>query len=467
MRKIYFAAILFLSLLATAQEKRIVLHQINIVDVEIGTIQPAQSVVITGDRITAIGKAASFKAAAGDSLVDCKGQYLIPGLWDMHTHVWAPDYFFSLFIANGITGIRGMFEQAFTADKWRTQGLTPGELVPRGYYAGPIVDGPKPIWPGSVGVGDAARGRRVVDSLKNTLKVDFIKVYSLLEPDVFAAIADEAKKQNIVFAGHVPNKVRLLDAAKAGQKSTEHLYGFLEMASDSSDYYYSLVTGTIKDTVRYPNSLARRAMLQRTFNEKKLTDGIKALKQYDSYVCPTMTVNRGIAYINDTSFTNDPRKVYLVPMMKNMWDPKNDFRLRTAGPEFFQSQQADYALKKKVVTALHKAGIPILAGTDTPNPYCFPGFSLHDELVIFTECGLSPAEALRTATLNPARYFGIEKETGSVATGKAADLVILKANPLEQISNTRQISAVVLKGKFLGPETVSGLLQKARKIAGN
>lgn len=449
-----------------AQQKRLILQNINVVDVEKGKILPGQSVAITGDRISSITKASAFKAAATDSVVESTGQYLIPGLWDMHTHVWAPDYFFSLFIANGITGIRGMFEQTLFATQWRQRGITAGDLAPRGFYAGPIVDGPKPIWPGSVAISDTVQARKVVDSLKNQVKVDFIKVYSLLERDAFFAIADEAKKEGIVFAGHVPNKVTLLEAARAGQKSMEHMYGFIELASDSSDYYYKLVQGTMKDS-NLASRNARREFLRRTFSEKKLAAIIKELKGYDTWICPTMTVNRGIAYLTDSAFRKDDRLVYVAPMMKNMWDPKNDFRLRTAGPEYFNSERADYELKKKIIRALNQAGIPLLAGTDTPNPYCFPGFSLQDELQILTECGLSPLQALQTATLNPARYFGMQKDLGTVASGKIADLVVLKANPLEDIGNTRKIGAVILKGRFIGPAEVDGLLQKARKIAGN
>lgn len=466
MRNYCLLPILLISLFAKAQEKRLVLHKVNIVDVEKGKLLKDQTVAIAGDRINFITKATAFKPATNDSVVDCHGQYLIPGLWDMHTHVWTPDYFFSLFIGNGVTGIRGMFEQSVAAQYWQKRGNTPGDISPRGYYAGPIVDGPKPIWPGSVAVTDAARGRKVVDSLKNQAKVDFIKVYSLLERDAYFAIADEAKKQGVVFAGHVPNKVTVLEAAKAGQKTMEHLYGFLELASDSSEYYYGLVNGTIKDS-NFATRNARRELLRRTYSEKKLASIIKDLKQYDAWICPTMTVNRGIAFINDSTFRKDDRMVYVAPMIKNMWDPKNDFRLRTATPEYFRGEQVEYEMKKKIVRALHQGGIPLLAGTDTPNPFCFPGFSLHDELEIFTECGLSPLEALRTATLNPARYFGIEMDLGTVATGKLADLVLLEANPLENINNTRQVGAVVLKGRFLGPETVLGLWEKARKIAGN
>lgn len=466
MRTIILSLCLVITTGSFAQQKRLILQNINVVDVEKGKILSGQTVAITGDRISSITKPASFKASATDSVVESTGQYLIPGLWDMHTHVWAPDYFFPLFIANGITGIRGMFEQSLFANQWRQRGLTAGDLAPRGFYAGPIVDGPKPIWPGSVAVSDTVQARKAVDSLKHQLKVDFIKVYSLLERDAYFAIADEAKKEGMVFAGHVPNKVTLLEAARAGQKSMEHMYGFIELSSDSSDHYYKLTQGMVKDS-NLATRIARREFLRRSFSEKKLAAIIKELKGYDSWICPTMTVNRGIAYITDSAFRKDDRLVYVAPMMKNMWDPKNDFRLRTAGPEYFNNERLEYELKKKIIRALNQAGIRLLAGTDTPNPYCFPGFSLHDELQIFTECGLSPLQALQTATLNPALYFGIQKDLGTVAAGKIADLVVLKANPLEDIGNTRKIGAVILKGRFIGPGEVDGLLQKARKIAGN
>lgn len=332
---------LLLAMNSPAQTKRILLANINVVDVEKGRILSHQTVAITGDRITTIAKAGSFKTVITDSVVDCSGRYLIPGLWDMHTHVWVPDYFFSLFIANGITGIRGMFEQAFFASQWRQQGNTAGTLVPRGYYAGPILDGVPPMWPGSIGVKETTQVSRLVDSLKNRLQVDFLKVYSLLEKDVYYAIAKEARQQGIVFAGHVPNRVTILEAAKAGQKSQEHLNGFIELASDSSDHYYQLVQGLIKDS-NLATPTARRELLRRTFNKQKLAGIIRELKQYDTWICPTMTVNRGIAYLNDSSFTRDERMAYIAPMIKNMWNPKNDFRLRNASPDYFAGEQLDY-----------------------------------------------------------------------------------------------------------------------------
>jgi hypothetical protein len=466
MRKTTFFLFLFIAIGSFAQQKRLILQNINVVDVEKGKVLSGQTVVITGDRITSINKASTFKPTPADSVADGTGQYLTPGLWDMHTHVWAPDYFFSLFIANGITGIRGMFESPFFINAWRQKGNTAGELTPRGFYAGPIVDGPKPIWTGSAAAGDTARARVIVDSLKNQLKVDFIKVYSLLERDVYYTIMDQAKKQGMVVAGHVPNKISLLEAARAGQKCMEHMDGFKEIASDSSEYYYQMIRGLVKDST-YNAPSAKTEMLLRTFSEKKLAAAVKELKKLGTWFCPTMTVNRGIAIMNDSSFANDPRAVYLPLMIKNMWDPTKDFRFKNADALYFDRLRRIYELDKRVIRALNDAGIPLLAGTDIPNPYCYPGFSIHEELQIFTECGLTPAQALRTATLNPALYFGIEKDHGTVATGKLADLLLLKSNPLENIGNTRNIGAVIIKGRFIGPAGMDALLQKARKLAGN
>jgi hypothetical protein len=468
MRKIVLVkALLLVAIFAFPQQKRIVLQNVHVVDVVKGAILKNQNVIISGDRITGISRSARFTRQDSDSLVECSGQYLIPGLWDMHTHVWGADYFFSLFIANGVTGIRGMFETMFNVNTWKKSAATPGSLTPTGFYAGPIVDGPTPVWPGSVAVRDTAGGRRAVDSLKNKLQVDFIKVYSMLGKDSYYAIADEAKRQQIDFAGHVPNTITPMDAAKAGQKSMEHLYGFIEMASDSSDYYYSVMRGDIKDTLIRNNRMARRALLARTFSEKKLLSLFSEMKKYDTWICPTMTVLRGIAYIKDSAFIKDPRMVYAMQMIKNMWNPSNDFRLRSLSNEYFENEKKEFEVNKRIVKLLHQSGIKILAGTDTPNPHCYPGFSLHDELQIFVDCGLNPAEALRTATLNPALYFKIEKDYGTVSTNKIASLVLLKANPLDNIANTKNISAVILRGKFIGTNELNELLARARKIAGN
>jgi imidazolonepropionase-like amidohydrolase len=468
MRKVLSVkALLLLSVFAFPQQKRLVLQNLNIVDVEKGGILQNQSVIVTGDRITKIGKSSSIRPQGDDSVVNCDGQYLIPGLWDMHTHVWMAEYYFPLFIANGVTGHRGMLESIFMASQWKKQGNTAGTMTPAGFYAGPILDGPKPTWPGSVAISNPEQGRKAVDSLKNKLHVDFLKVYSGLSKESYYAIADEAKKQQIPFAGHVPNLMTLLECVRAGQRTTEHMMGMIEGASDSSDYYYDVMRGNKTDTLLRNNRPVRRAFLARTFSEKKLATIISELKKNDSWVCPTMTVIRGIAYIKDSALIKDPRLQYALPMFKNMWNPANDFRLRTATDEFFENEKKEFELNKRILNLLHKGGVKILAGTDTPNPYCFPGFSLHDELQIMVESGFTPLQALQTATLNPAMFFNIRNDYGTVSENKLASLVLLKDNPLTNISNTKSIQAVILRGKFISNNEINELLAKIRKMAGN
>jgi hypothetical protein len=422
---------------------------------------------ISANRITWIGKASGFRAQEGDSMVNCDGQYLIPGLWDMHTHVWMAEYYFPLFIANGVTGHRGMLEATVLSAQWKNQEKIPGSMVPTGFYAGPVMDGPRPTWPNSVAVNNPEQGKKAVDSLKNKLHVDFIKVYSGLSKESYYAIAEEAKRQQIVFAGHVPGSMSLLEVVRAGQKTTEHMMGFIETASDSSEYYYDVMRGNIKDTLLRNNRSARREMLARTFSEKKLASLIGELKKNNSWVCPTMTVLRGIAYIKDSAMIKDPRMQYALPMFKNMWNPANDFRFRNASNEYFENEKKEFALNKRIIKLLHQGGVKLLAGTDTPNPYCFPGFSVHDELQLFVDCGLSPLEALQTATINPAQYFNIRHDYGTVSENKIASLVLLKDNPLKNIAHTKNISAVILRGKFIASNELNELLAKVRKMAGN
>lgn len=439
------------------------IRQVNIVDVEKGNIISNKQVVITGGIISQIADGDIRLKIKADTVIDGKGKYLIPGLWDMHTHVWNDATTFPLLIANGVTGIRGMFENMYGVNKWRENIRNKKITGPELYVAGPIVDGPKPIWPGSVAVSNEAEGRRAVDSLKNKLKVDFIKTYSLLSYDSYMAIADECKKQAIVFAGHVPNEVSVVEAAQAGQKSQEHLYGMMEVASDSSEYWFAYQKGMIKDS-SWKQRSTRKDFLFRTYNEAKLKTALRQIKQTNTFICPTLTVNRGIANINDTSLLSDPRMEYMGAFMKNTWDYRKDFRFKTWTQVDFDQTKREYELKLKITRMIYDAGIPLLAGTDFPNPHCYIGFGLHDELELMVKAGLTPAAALQTATINPAKYFNIEQTSGSVAVNKNADLVLLSKNPLENINNTRSIDMVFVKGKAFTRAQLQAMLDSVKKM---
>jgi cytosine/adenosine deaminase-related metal-dependent hydrolase len=202
---------------------------VNIIDVTGGELRRDMTVVITGDRISAIGPSATTSVPADAKVIDATGQFLIPGLWDMHVHWYGRDTF-TLFIANGVTSVRQMFGNSDLL-RWRDQIAKGSLLGPRMVVASPIIDGPEPIWPNSISVSNEEEGRKAVRRVKEW-GADFVKVYALLPRDAYFGIAEEAKQQGITFVGHVPFSVSPGEASDAGQKSIEHLTGILIECSD-------------------------------------------------------------------------------------------------------------------------------------------------------------------------------------------------------------------------------------------
>ncbi len=440
-------------LLAPAQPKApIVFTHVTIIDVTGAASKRDTTVVITGDRISAIGD--NLPVPAGAQVVDATGKFLIPGLWDMHVHWYVRDTF-TLFIANGVTGVRQMFGNSDLL-RWRDQIAKGSLLGPRMVVASPIIDGPQPIWPNSIAVRNEDEGRKAVRRVKQW-GADFVKVYALLPRDAYFGIADEAKQQGITFVGHVPSSVSPAEASDAGQKSIEHLTGILIASSDKE-------TELRDKLVKADSPEARgrvQAMALETYNQKKAADLIARFAKNQTWQCPTLTVLRSSAYVGDENFRRDGRLRYIPRLLQQRWN----FRVtnRSGG---------DSAVEKKVlqkqfeiVGAMQKAGVPILAGTDTGNPYCFPGFSLHDELALLVLAGLTPVEALRSATLNPAKFFGLDQTLGTIEQGKIADLVLLDANPLLDIRNTQRISAVVSNGHLFDRKALDKMLGEAEVSA--
>jgi hypothetical protein len=465
MRKIILLCMACIPFLTAFAQRTLLIRDVHVVDVEKGTLLKNAQVLIKDSVITQIiTRKQNIKA---DTVIEGGNRYLIPGLWDMHTHIWDDQQFFPLLIANGVTGVRDMFEYNIAVVRNWSKEITAGKKIgPTLIAAGPIVDGEKPMWPFSVSVKNAAEGRRAVDSLKNRLHTDFVKVYSSLSRDAYFAIAEEARKQQFPFAGHVPHQITILEAAQAGQKSMEHLYGFVEAASDSAHYYAQIIQKNSTDTL-LKTATQRRSFLLRTFNLQKLKQTLQEMKKHDTWICPTMTVNRGIAYMNDSNLLKDPRLQYLSPFVTAAWNPVTDFRFKSWTAETFAWYRQEFDLKMKILKAIYETGIPILAGTDFPNPYCLPGFSLHDELQWMVKAGIPAVAALQTATINPARYLGKQATYGSVAVNKIADLVLLDQNPLTDISNTTKINAVFVHGKLLNQTAIRQMLENVKKASGH
>jgi imidazolonepropionase-like amidohydrolase len=436
---------------------------VAVIDTTGGPSLPDGTVLITGDRISAVGKSDTLAVPRDAMVIDGTGKFLIPGLWDMHVH-WLDKPSLPLFTANGVTGIRVMWGAAPHLE-WRKEVADGSLLGPRLVVAGNVLDGPRPLHKGSTAVKTPQDGRRAVRETRNA-GYDFVKVYNTLSKDAYFAIVDESKTLGLPFAGHVPiHTVSAAEASDAGQKSMEHLYGILLCCSSQEDKLRKQLEVTIGDGTQAPDrALWRRTIEQtlETYDESKAAALFARFKSNGTWQVPTFTVSRSEAYRDDPTFTNDPRVKYLPPAVKERWD-------KTLGEP---RDKAALALRKKrlehefkLVLAMHRAGVPILAGTDVDNLCCFPGFSLHDELALLVEAGLSPMDALQTATRNPAKYLGRERDLGTVETGKLADLVLLDADPLKDVTNTRKIAAVVVGGKLLPKESLQKVLADAEAAA--
>ena len=211
----------------------------------------------------------------------------------------------------------------------------------------------------------------------------------------------------------------------------------------------------------------RNRLAMETYSDKKADAVFVELKKNHTWQCPTLTEERSFALIDDPSLTNDPHLKYMPSQIKSSWDPRTkDFAgFKNRSPEEMALGKKIYQKELEIVGAMQRAGVDILAGTDTLNPYCFPGFSLHDELGLLVQSGLTPIQALQAATLNPARFMGRENELGTIQTGKLADLVLLNANPLDDIANTRKIDAVVYGGRLFPKASLDEMLAKAEALA--
>ena len=442
------------------------LTHVTVIDTTGAPAKPDMTVVIVGDRIAAVGKSGEIHPPKDAETVNATGKFLIPGLWDMHVHWYEKDYL-PLFIANGVTGTRQMYGVPMF-QQWRKE-IEAGQLLgPRMLIASPIVDGPKPVWPGSIAVANVAEGRQAVIEVKR-MGADFVKVYSLLPRDAYFAIADESKKQGIPFEGHVPDSVSVEEASNAGQKTIEHLTGVL-MACSSRETELRELALKAEDQpsgARFsgPKYRERQQLALDTYSPERASTLFGELKKNHTWQCPTLTVLRSTAYADDPSFTDDPRLKYIPRDIASSWNPKADPFLKNRTAEDWALSKKVFSKELEIVGAMNRAGVEILAGTDVLNPYCLPGFSLHDELQLLVQAGLTAMQALQAATLNPARFMGREKDLGTVDTGKLADLVLLDANPLEDIGNTKKIAAVVFRGQFFPRASLDEMLAKIEALA--
>jgi imidazolonepropionase-like amidohydrolase len=458
---------LLLASFSVAQDKParspIVIVHVTVINPGTSSVLTDQAVVIIGDRITSVSSAAKFQPSKNARVIDGTGQYLIPGLWDMHVHSafgdWFPggrDIILPLFIANGVTGVRDMGGDVPVLLEWRKE-ITDGQIIgPRMIISGPMLDGYLPSgklrFPSSVAVTTPVSAIAAVDSLK-AQGVDFIKVQSVISHDAYLAAAAEAHKQGLPIVGHVPDKVRIKEVVEAGQKSIEHLMGVFEGCSTEEDKFIQ-GEGSLK-------------LLLSTQDQQRCDTLIKLLAQNQTWQVPTLAWQRGGTFLDQRDLKHQPLDKYVPAYWRDVtWRRFTDEMMPDLLRDPLALRQEYFTRNLQIVGALHRAGVPFMAGTDTaPGVYIMPGFSLHDELTNFVEAGFTPMESLQTATSNPAKFLGMESSHGSVEHGKFADLVLLSANPLDDIHNTQRISAVIASGRFLDRATLDQILMKVEVAA--
>jgi imidazolonepropionase-like amidohydrolase len=455
--------------LFAAQTDALAFTHVTVIDATGQPALPDRTVVVVSDRIQIVGKFSETKLPKRARIIDASGKYMIPGLWDMHAHFRGgadliPDNeaWLSIFLAYGITGVREMGgDIPETVFQWRAEIANGTRLGPRILSSGPKVEGPKPEWPRSIPVTDPASARAAVDKLKS-MGADFVKIYSRdFPPDVFAAIVDEAHKQGLSVGGHLPfMTMTTRDAIHGGVRFIEHANLHVLGGCSRSEKQIDdecVARRESKNPMRLGDVMYRYAQ---TFDEDWARELAGELVQHDVWVTPTLAAGRTNESLGRVDYEQHPDRKYIFPGIWKTWDPKTGMRHPLSEEQLEQAKLLEEKTAA-LVRLMQTGGVGLLAGSDSgaSNSYRFPGRTLHQELELFVECGLSPMEALQAATRNPARFLGELPHNGTVEEGRSANLALLKANPLEDIGNSKKIDAVVWKDRLLTRADLDQLLQ--------
>lgn len=455
--------------------KSFAIDHVTVVDVTGGPELADQIVVVSGDSIAGIAKSGSIEIPKDAQQIDGRGKFLIPGLWDMHTHiagisanpVWSKQTLLPLLVANGITGIRDMGGDLDALESWRRE-IENGTLVgPRIVAAGPMLlparragANPAPADSAILRVGTPAESRAAVDKLQKR-GADFIKIIEVSRENYFA-IADESKKDSIPFAGHIPSEVTATEASNAGQKSVEHII-YSSLAFDCSAQGDELRLKMQKASAKHDSQATADITDQanRTFSDEKAAAVWQTFKKNGTWVTPTLFSIWVNAHQLGMS-PDDPQLAYLPASLRKEWAPAKDPAKDDRDTEAWWQRQ--FENDRKLTGEMNRAGVRLLAGSDSLDHYDFVGTSLHRELQMLASAGLTPLQALQTATLNPAEFLAVTK-SGRTSPGYLADLVLLDDDPTKDIANTGRIAAVFLHGRFFSREELDAMLAKARAAA--
>jgi imidazolonepropionase-like amidohydrolase len=395
---VLFSCLLLPAQLVAQNDGSVAIAHITVIDCTGAAAKPNSTVVVVHGRITAVGPSDQVSIPAGAHTIEGKGKFLIPGLWDMHGHLTdATEEAFPLLIMNGVTGVRDMGGDLAQIDRWRAEIQKGTRVGPHIVRPGPFIDGPKEGVSNRLTVRTPEQARQAVQKLKAE-GVDFLKVHNALPPDAFFALMDEARKEHIPVAVHLPSGVSSAEASDAGAASLEHI----ETVNESALWQKAATAKTVEQAVDENLGPAGQQLFQR-------------FAKNGTWFVPTL-----VAY-------------------------ERGFVLWSNQPEALKPRLDVLRKEMTLVGMMHQAGVQIMAGSDFSDWALVPGIDLHNELALLVEAGLSPLEALQTATLNPANFLGEAKNYGTIEIGRAADLVVLDENPLDD--RRKVLSGCVDPGK--------------------
>ena len=447
------AVLLFINLFTlqaapAADPETLIFTNVNIVDTRSGNLERNMTVVIKNGQIDGIAKVGLIQESRKIRVVNANGKFLIPGLWDMHVHsaggsapAWDEKIIYPLYIANGVTGVRDMGGDPALLEK-RREHIERGQVLgPHMVLGGPFLAGGKSDSQ-TIAVNNPAEGRQAVVTLKNR-GVDFIKILSNITRPTYMAIAEEARKLKIRFVGHVPDTVSVEEASAAGQRSIEHLTGILlACSSREAELRQQRLDALAKKDFKSYSENEMQAVS--TYNSVKAHHLFVELTDNNTWQVPTLVWDSADAHIGDP---DPPDELKYVPAsVRKQWDPAK--LLSATTPEEMAAKKELASRYIELAGAMHHADVPFMAGSDGPDPFVVPGFSLHEELELLVQAGFSNAEALQTATFSPALFLAKLDHYGVIEKGREADMVLLEGNPLEEIGNTQKIVAVIVRGKY-------------------
>ncbi|HEU4665748.1 MAG TPA: amidohydrolase family protein [Dokdonella sp.] len=449
------AALACVAGMSAAGAATIAIVDVTVVDVESGRGLPHRTVLVEERRIAAVVGANDARIPVDAQRVDGHGRWLVPGLVDMHVHLFNTvsrrppnDWALPLFVANGVTGVREMNADAAAIAllrQWRSE-----------------TDAGERIAPRVVAAGIAARVREPSDAPAAIAAVadggaDFVKVFSEVGASQWRALLAQARERALPVSGHVPASVALLDAATLGQRTDEHLMQAYEACSTIEGALLESRKGLAGDALTSVRD-AQESRALAAFDRATCARVARRLAASGQWQVPTLVLPWTEAH-RAAAADADPRWPLLRADERARWS-------RILGELAAHSDplaRPRWQVTRSIMAAFRAAGVPMMAGTDAPMPEIYPGFSLHDELERFVDAGYTPAQALRAATLAPALFLGLEATSGSIAAGKRADLVLLAANPLRDVRNTRRIDAVLLGGRLLRRADLDALLRDAER----